>query len=195
MHYSQQDFKRGDLVELHDSTEATIHNFHPNVLYIVISIPSKKKPYSIPVREIKKIISSPLPLQIGDLVIDSDRVPGVVIANTSNSLTIEKEEIITSHSFEKKLPKIKKLESTPPRSTRGGSRPNAGRPPSPNPPKKRKALQLDQAIAQSLPDLKMLHELIEQFRPIAESGALRSQKLADFYKKLDSLPKIVSENL
>lgn len=192
MRYLQQDFKRGDLVQLYDSTEATIVNHHPNVLFIVVSTPSKKKPFSIPLNQIKKIVSSPLPLEIGDLVLDDDLSQGFVTSLSPNHITIDKPDRITSHSLEKKLPKIKKLQTTTPSSSRGGSRPNAGRKSSGNPPKKRKALQVHYAIAQTLPDLKMLNELIEQFRPIAQSGTLRSQKLADFYKALDSLPKIAT---
>ena len=75
--------------------------------------------------------------------------------------------------------------------TRGGKRDGAGRKPTGQPPKKRKAIQLDESIAKNLPDLKQLLQLIQEYRPIAESGQLRSQKLADFYKKLDLLPTII----
>jgi hypothetical protein len=153
MNYIQSDFRLGDLIELHDSTECTIYNYHPNVLYIVVCNPSKKKPYSIPINQIKQIISVPLPLEIGDCVIKSGR--------------------------------------SPKQNKRGGKREGAGRKPTGNPPKKRKALQLEQSLAAKLPDLPSLAALLEEFRPIAESGQLRSQKLADFYKKLDLLPTIV----
>ncbi|MFN4831319.1 MAG: hypothetical protein ACK5L1_03760 [Pseudanabaena sp.] len=189
--YIQSDFKRGDLIELHDSTECTITNFHPNVAYIVVSHPSQKKPYSIPINQIKKIVSSPLPLEIADRVIDDDGSEGEILSISDKHINIRKSNIITSHNLATGNPKIKKLDRSQKQTKRGGKREGAGRKPTGNPPKKRKAIQLPEAIAAKLPDLKLLTELLEEFRPIAESGQLRSQKLADFYKKLDSIPKIV----
>lgn len=188
--YIQSDFKRGDLIELHDSTECTITNFHPNVAYIVVSHPSQKKPYSIPINQIKKIVSSPLPLEIADRVIDEDGLEGEIIS-FDKCLTIKKADFTTSHNLDYGMPKIKKIDRSPKQNKRGGKREGAGRPSTGNPPQKRKAIQLPESIAAKLPDLKLLTELLEEFRPIAESGQLRSQKLADFYKKLDSIPKIV----
>lgn len=126
----------------------------------------KSKPYAIWFSNVNKLVSSPLPIEMPQE--DPDDVH-----QTQNVKRI--------------------LDRSPKQNNRGGKREGAGRPSTGNPPKKRKALQLDYAIAQRLPDLKMLSELIEEFRPIAESGALRSLRLADFYKKLDALPKIVND--
>lgn len=186
----QTDFSRGDIVELQDGSEVTIHNYHPNITYIVVSSAAKKKPYTISCNLIKQIISHPLSLEIGDLVMDEDGEEGTVLNSSSSCITIKKKDVITSHSIEKKLPKIKQL--TIEKSSRGGKREGAGRKATGNPPKQRKAIQLDLDIAAKLPDLRSLSALLEEFRPIAESGQLRSQKLADFYKKLDSLSKILS---
>ena len=190
--YSQQDFKRGDIVELEDFLEVSIHNYHPNITYIVVTHPSKKKPYSIPVYLISKIISSPLPFQLGDRVIDLDNQEGEIISLTQNSITIRKSDKISSHNFElSAMPNIKAVSNKSNLLSRGGKREGSGRKSSGLPPKKRKALQLDLNIASKLPDLIMLSQLLDEFRPIAESGILRSQKLAEFYKKLDTLPYIV----
>lgn len=190
--YSQQDFKLGDLVGLDDSSEVSIYNYHSNPLYILVVHVNKKNPYSIPVYSISKIISSPLPLQLGDRVIDLDNQEGEIISLTENSITIRKSDKISSHNFElSAMPNIKAVSNRSKLLSRGGKREGSGRKSSGLPPKKRKALQLDLNIASKLPDLTMLSQLLDEFRPIAESGILRSQKLAEFYKKLDTLPYIV----
>ena len=76
------------------------------------------------------------------------------------------------------------------KSSRGGKRSGAGRKASGNPPKKRKALQLDYDLASKLPDLRSFADLLDQYRPIAESGTLRATKLAEFFQALDKLPFI-----
>ena len=130
-------------------------------------------------------------LEIGDRVLDQDGREGNIISISDSSIEIRKSDMITSHSLINNLPNIKKilplLQTSLPL-TRGGSRIGAGRPPSGK--KLRKAIQLDISLASKLPDLKLLSQLLDQFRATAESGTLRSQKLSDFYKELDKLPRI-----
>lgn len=160
---------------------------NPAYTQVVYCEDLKRKKVAIFSTNIERLISSPLPL-IGDRVIDTDGEEGTVVNSSAKCLTIKKKDVITSHSFEKKLPKIKQLSIE--KSSRGGSRVGAGRPPTGNPPKKRKAIQLDQDLADTLPNLKMLADLIQEFRPFGESSALRCTKLAEFYKALDQLPRI-----
>jgi hypothetical protein len=183
----------GSLIQLYGATALSeVLGYSPNPAYIILSHVDdpKKKKQAVAISRIQKLVSSPLP-GIGDRVIDEDGQQGTVINSSTSCLTIKKKDVITSHSIEKKLPKIKQLTNEK-KFSRGGKREGAGRKPTGNPPKKRKALQLDESLAAKLPDLPSLAALLEEFRPIAESGQLRSQKLADFYKKLDSIPKIVN---
>lgn len=181
----------GSLIQLYGATALSeVLGYSPNPAYIIlchVDDPKRKK-QAIAISRVQKLVSSPIPT-IGDRVIDEDGEEATVLNSSPSCLTIKKKDVITSHSIEKKLPKIKQL--TIEKSSRGGKRDGAGRKPTGNLPKKRKALQLDESLAAKLPDLRSLAALLEEFRPIAESGQLRSQKLADFYKKLDSLPTIV----
>lgn len=191
--FDPKPFKYGDLLELFDGSEVTFDRYNPySSIDVFVLFPNKKKTLSVPLSSIRQIISSSLPL-IGDRVIDEDGIEGEIISNDL-SLTIKKENLITSHNLEYHSPKTKKIKSkqiaiAPELSNSfGGARVGAGRPKSGR--KERKAIQLDVAIASKLPHLKMLSDLLDEFRPIAESGALRATKLSDFYKKLDSLPYI-----
>ena len=230
--------------------EVTIHSYHPyNVDQVLAVAPSRKKPFSIPVSAIKRIISlslpfeipnnpieyeegqvvelsfapglsfeilrlgnesffylnqfgleswaklhqitrvlsNPLPLEIGDRVIDEDGLMGQIISLDDHCINIDKGFLVTSHNLSNHQPKIKKLPKSKP--LRGGKRHGAGRPSTGR--KERKTFNLDLDFASKLPDLKMLYDLLQEYRPVAESGTLRSQKLSEFYKKLDSLPYFV----
>lgn len=195
-----KDYPIGSICEDYsgNSFEIVAHPHNPVYLTVVNLADPKKRKQSIGLSKIKQIISNPLPLAIGDRVVDEDNQAGEVVAISSKSIEIQKSNTITSHNLEEGLPSLKKIEKKSQQFSlipRGGRREGAGRKPTGKPPKKRKAIQLDLDLAAILPDLKMLAQLIEEFRPIAQDGKLRSQKLADFYKKLDALPKIANENL
>jgi hypothetical protein len=182
----------GSLIQLYGTTALSeVLGYSPNPAYIIlchVDDPKKKK-QAIAISRIQKLVSSPLP-GIADRVIDEDGLEGEIIS-FDKCLTIKKADFTTSHNLDYGMPKIKKIDRSPKQNKRGGKREGAGRPSTGNPPQKRKAIQLPESIAAKLPDLKLLTELLEEFRPVAESGTLRSQKLADFYKKLDLIPKIV----
>lgn len=191
---SNMDLLKGSYYQTASGEEVEFLHLCPNPAFIrVINLADpKRKPRSMDYCQINKLISTPLPLQVGDCVIDLDKQEGEIISVTENSITIRKSDKISSHNFElSAMPKIKTLSKKSNPLTRGGKREGAGRKSSGQPLKKRKALQLDEDIAAKLPDLKMFAQLLDEFRPIAESGTLRSQKLTEFYKRLDSLPTIV----
>lgn len=181
----------GSICETYSEQEIEIvkHLTNPSYIQVVNKQDPKNKKQTIPFSTIKRVISIPLPLQLGDYVHDSnDNTLGQVTHVTDTVINVQKSNTITSYNLLLAKPNLVKLEQ---KSKRGGKREGAGRKETGQPHKKRKAIQLDETIAKNLPDLKQLLQLIQEYRPLAESGTLRSQKLAEFYKKLDSLPTII----
>jgi hypothetical protein len=184
---SQKDFPIGSICE--DITGKLLHikaHLVSNQLQVIFDEDPKKKKHCIQSCLIKRVISYPLP-SIGDTVLDEDGLQGVVISN-EKSLTIKKKNLITSHSLDKNNPKLETISKA--KNPRGGSRSGSGRPATGK--KKTKVIRVDQSVLQRLPDLKLLADLLDDYRSLSSSinPAIEFNTKREFFKKLDAIPKI-----
>jgi len=138
------------------------------------------------------------PLKVGDRIIDEDGLEAEISLISDACINTKSPDRITSYNLDLAKPNIKKVSNLkndipdlPIRSGSGGKRSGAGRPATGR--KSRKTINLDSDYAAKLPDLKMLCDLLDEFRSVSDASftSPRSQKLREFFKKFDALPKIV----
>jgi len=139
------------------------------------------------------------PLKVGDRIIDEEGLESEISLISDSCINTKSPDRITSYNLELGKPNIKKVPNVkndnipdlPIRSGSGGKRSGAGRPATGR--KLRKTINLDSDYAAKLPDLKMLCDLLDEFRSVSDASftSPRSQKLREFFKKFDALPKIV----